>query len=108
MKISGSGGSILKDGEVISNVISFDFSESDGDIVGEKRSEVSLEVISDSETLPFRHGDMYDLILKVSRDVSWSIKVSCARIESAQISVAFNRTVNQSISLVSELRADIA
>ncbi len=108
MKIIGNGGTVDKDGSPISNITAFDFSESEGDVYGEKQCDVSINTIADSSAIPLRHGDVYDLVLTVSGDAAWTITVSDAEILSSDIGVSINDTVTQSIKLKSKQRAVIA
>ncbi len=107
-KKTGNGGTITKGGVSIAHVISFDWSESEGEIFGQYQSDVRLDAYLDSASDPIRCGEVADLVLsKVSPD-GQNMTITDARVESVSIPVKRGSGVIQSVSFVGRETATIA
>lgn len=106
-KIQGRGGYLKKDTVVQASIKSFAFDEVEGDIYGQKQSNISIETYADSTTIPYRHGDEFDVELGHS-GVSWTIDAGQCRVDSSSIKFVGGEAVSQSISLIGRTKAVIA
>ena len=106
-KFSGRGGYLSKDTVNQASIKSFTFDESEGDVYGQKQSNITVETFADSVTVPYRHGDTFDVVLGHT-DASWTIDAGECRVESASMRFFGGESVSQSITLIGRTRAVIA
>lgn len=108
MKITGKGGTILKDGVAIAGVVSFTFRETEGLVYSQTQSDITVNILSQSALTPFRHGDVFDVVLGVSSSASWRITLEDVEVVDPSIDVSRNAPVVQSINLIGMKKATIA
>jgi hypothetical protein len=107
-KITGKGGTITDDLSNVSNLVSFSFEEVEGNIRGQKGSNISATVILDSATTPYRQGDTFDIVMKPSSSAAWDISVTDVRVDSVSIAVDRASVITQELKITGHNTATIA
>lgn len=106
-KVKGRGGFLMKDGVAQNYIKSYTYSESEGSVHGQKQSDINVDVYIDSVSLPYRHGDEFNVVLGHD-DVAWTIDAGSCRVESASMPFVGGDSVVQTLSLIGRTKATIA
>jgi hypothetical protein len=99
MKYKGRGGVVTRDTVAIANVVSFTYSETEGGAYGQIRSNTSMMILLEHDTVPLRIDDFADYVLTTGADATWDITLTNAVVTASEISVEGAAGVAQSITV---------
>lgn len=95
---TGKGGSVTKDGTIVANVKQWSASEQQSNTYGCSDWDIKFDVYLDSSStgLPFRHGQVFDIELKLGDAVSWSLPLMT---RSQILDISTGSTISDAVAL---------
>jgi hypothetical protein len=97
-KYTGKGGQAVKDGTAIAQVVSYTWSESQGNVRGQTQSDVSMEIYLDGA--PLRVNDSFVLNLKTRDGETNYIKCGTVKVESVSVPISQDNVTTQSVNVI--------